>query len=158
MVWCGRLPVLGRAEFPALNDPGEVAKVLGQVPLRVGEYIGDGFSNSPAGRIGVVHRHVHARAPRRDLLETDLAARHDLSVNGVPTYTAVRVHLGGPGVELHALAQGPLDPPVAGVLAGHPDLFDVGHEAGEVFEVRPVTVDVLDRGFYLDALVYSLCH
>src|SRR5215211_5779124 len=98
LVWS--LPGLGGAESPALNDPGEVAKVLGQVPLRVREDVGDGFSNSPAGRIGVVHRHVYPRAPRRDLLETDLAARHDLAACGIPAYAAVRVHLGGPGVEL----------------------------------------------------------
>src|SRR3954469_14366888 len=154
----GRLPALGGAESSALDDPGEVAEVLVEATLRVGEDIGDGLADGPAGRIGVVHRHLYPRAPRRDLLETDLAARHDLAVNGVPAYATVGVHLGGPGVELHALAQGSPDLPVAGVLVGHGDRFDVGHEDREVLEVGPVTVDVLDRCVYLDGVMYALCH
>src|SRR5918995_474672 len=153
-----RLLGLGPAQSAALDEPGEVAQVLCEVTLRVGEDVRHGLAHGAAGRIGVVHRYVDARARRRDLLEADLAARHDLPVHGVPADAAVRVHLGGPCVELHALAQGSLDPPVAGVLAGHPDLFDVGHEAREILEIGPVTVDVLDRGFYLDALVDSLRH
>ncbi len=102
--------------------------------------------------------HVDLRTPWRSLLEADLAAGHDLAVDRVPAYAAVGVHLGRLRVELYALTERALDPPVTGVLGGHLDLFDVGHKVRKVLEVGPVTEDVVDRSFHFDAIVYSLCH
>src|SRR5215210_7698404 len=149
---------LRTAELSALDDSGEVLQVLLEVPFRVGEDVRDGLAHGPAGWVGVVHRHLDPCAPWRGLLEADLATGHDLAVDRVPAYAAVRVHLGRLRVELHALAERTLDPPVTGVLGRHPDLFDVGHNVREVLEVGPVTEDVLERGLYLDTLIYSLCH
>src|SRR5215210_288307 len=142
----------------ALDEPGEVLEVLPHLPLGVRDGVRHDLTGLATGRVGIVHRHLHAGAAGLYLLEADLAGGHNLALHRVPPDPTVRVHLGGPGLELDALAQGTLYPPVARVLSGHANLFHVLHEVGEVLEVGPVGEDIPHGRLYLYALVYTLCH
>src|SRR5215218_5271289 len=126
-----------------LDLSGEVFEVLAHLALGVRDGFGHHLPNPTARRVSVVHRYVYARAAGGDLLEAYLAGGVYLALDAVPADTALGAHLGGPGVELHGLAQRPLDPPVARLVVDHAHFLDVRHDRGEVLQVRPVGKDVL---------------
>src|SRR5918994_6281595 len=135
----------------AFHDVPEVAEVLLQVRFRARRHPRGGLADRAARRIPVVHLDLDARAIRRHLLETNLARGLHVAVLGVPPDRLVGLVLGGLGVELGPVTQGPLDHPVRGVRPCRPYLLDVLHELGQVLQRAPVVVDLLNRNSYLYA-------
>src|SRR5215207_3670929 len=145
-------------DLTALDLAGKVFEVLAHLALGVGEHVRRDLPHLAAGRVGVVHRHVYASAPRGGLLEANLAGGLHVAAHAVPADATARVHLGGRGVDLEKSAQGTLHLPVAGLLVDDTDFLDVAHDRGKVLEVRPVSEDVLQRSPHLCAFVDALSH
>jgi hypothetical protein len=108
-----------------------------QRSLRVGEGIRHTLAYLTPERVGIVHRHIDSRSPRRDLLEARLAAGYVLVFGRVPACDASRGPLGSLGVELGAPVEESLCLSVARMPARHPDFLDALHEVREVFKVGP---------------------
>ena len=92
----GRL-VLYAAELAALDEPSEVLEVLPHYPLGVRDGFRHDFPDLAAGRVGVVHRHFHARAIRQYLgLRANLYAGVYQGACSWGTDRSERAHSHGP--------------------------------------------------------------